>query len=154
MVKVIIFDALIANQDRHCENWGVIQREGLVRFAPIFDNGASLGFNYNEDQVQLLVNDKRRFEAFTNRGNSIIGINQRKRPKVKELLSKVNFMFPVIVEEEIARLKGLQYDNVKHILELIPVCIMSDLKKHWVEKLLMYRKDWLLNWYEGELNYE
>lgn len=41
----LAFDALIGNTDRHQENWGFILSPSLgkMRFAPLFDNGTSLG---------------------------------------------------------------------------------------------------------------
>lgn len=46
---VFLFDAIIGNSDRHQDNWGVLKwrdRETgapICRFAPAYDNGASLG---------------------------------------------------------------------------------------------------------------
>lgn len=44
----LVFDAWIANTDRHHENWGVLidRRDGRTRLAPSFDHGSSLGFNF------------------------------------------------------------------------------------------------------------
>lgn len=44
-VDIPIFDALIANNDRHCDNWGLLSSSKGYRLAPIYDNGSSLGFN-------------------------------------------------------------------------------------------------------------
>jgi hypothetical protein len=42
----LILDALVANRDRHEENWGVLRDpEGRVTLAPSYDHGNSLGFN-------------------------------------------------------------------------------------------------------------
>ncbi|MEI2341595.1 HipA domain-containing protein [Priestia megaterium] len=152
IVRVIIFDALIGNQDRHCENWGVIQKGGEIRLTPIYDNGASLGFSNKEDKVKKMLENPNMFSAFTNRGKSIIGISSKKKPKIKALLSEIYALFPDVVSEEVERLYYLQTEEIKHILEIIPLDIMSETYKTWVERLLIYRKDWIINWYEGELN--
>lgn len=41
----LMFDAVIGNTDRHQENWGFIYSPNFqkLRFAPLFDNGTSLG---------------------------------------------------------------------------------------------------------------
>lgn len=39
---MFLFDAILANRDRHEGNWGFVKKKGTVSFAPIFDNGASL----------------------------------------------------------------------------------------------------------------
>lgn len=46
--KLITFDFIIGNEDRHLNNFGIIRDAtdlGKVSFAPIFDSGASFGFN-------------------------------------------------------------------------------------------------------------
>ncbi|MGI4794904.1 MAG: hypothetical protein ACRYG8_12680, partial [Janthinobacterium lividum] len=47
--KVIAFDALIGNTDRHPDNWGLLTTSGGASantfwFAPAYDNGTSLGY--------------------------------------------------------------------------------------------------------------
>jgi len=44
--KLLLFDALIGNTDRHQENWGIIHSPGQtppITLSPLFDNGTSLG---------------------------------------------------------------------------------------------------------------
>ncbi|MFT3871401.1 MAG: HipA domain-containing protein [Nocardioides sp.] len=42
----LILDALVANRDRHEENWAVLRSsDGVVTLAPSYDHGNSLGFN-------------------------------------------------------------------------------------------------------------
>jgi hypothetical protein len=143
IVKIIVFDAFIANQDRHCENWGVIQDANTIRFAPIFDNGASLGFNSAEERIKLMLKDDMMFKSFTNRANSLIKIGEREKTKVKLLITHLYTKHPDVVSEEIARLDHLQIEDLRHILNTIPLEVMSEVQKQWVEKLLIYRRNWL-----------
>ncbi len=39
---MFLFDAVLGNRDRHEGNWGFIKRNGITKFAPIYDNGNSL----------------------------------------------------------------------------------------------------------------
>lgn len=50
LAKMLSFDALILNTDRHFHNIGVIcnTKTDTYRFAPVFDNGNSLLSNYTE----------------------------------------------------------------------------------------------------------
>ena len=49
----LFLDALVANRDRHEENWGVLRDpEGRVTLAPSYDHGNSLGFNLT-DKVRI-----------------------------------------------------------------------------------------------------
>lgn len=45
----LILDALVANRDRHEQNWGVLRAPGgQVTLAPSYDHGNSLGFNLED----------------------------------------------------------------------------------------------------------
>lgn len=64
-MDALAFDALIGNTDRHQENWGFIYSPSLekLRFAPLFDNGTSLGQDrfphlvdtWSEDQLNQYI---------------------------------------------------------------------------------------------------
>jgi hypothetical protein len=55
----LVLDALVANRDRHEENWGVLRDPGdRVTLAPSFDHGNSLGFNLpDENKLRELDQD-------------------------------------------------------------------------------------------------
>jgi len=152
-ISMIVFDALIGNQDRHCENWGIIQTRDTIRLTPFFDNGSSLGFNKTEGRMDKMFKDERMFKAFTNKARSLIGVEKIKKPRVKVLLSQLQKLFPTIFKNELLRLESLQEAAVVHILETIENEAMSDIQKKWVLKLVMYRKKWLLDLLKGETDH-
>ena len=41
-MKILIFDALVGEQDRHEENWGIIRKDGTYKLSPLYDNGDNL----------------------------------------------------------------------------------------------------------------
>ena len=51
MVGYLAFDALIANTDRHHENWAVVRRGRQAFLAPTYDHAASLGRNETERRM-------------------------------------------------------------------------------------------------------
>ena len=54
----MILDALVANQDRHEENWavlGALVKDVPDRLAPSFDHGGALGYNLTDDKRCLLL---------------------------------------------------------------------------------------------------
>lgn len=56
--KLIIFDALVGNNDRHFFNWGVVRSiEGRFQpyFSPIYDTARGLFWNYSEDKLTDIV---------------------------------------------------------------------------------------------------
>jgi len=58
LVKLIIYDALVGNNDRHFFNWGVVRSiEGRFQpcFSPIYDTARGLFWNYSEDKLKEIV---------------------------------------------------------------------------------------------------
>jgi hypothetical protein len=153
-IKMLIFDALIANQDRHCENWGVIQNKNGIRLAPFFDNGSSLGFNLTEERISRMLQDKNMFQAFTRRSKTLISVDDgTKKPKILIVLRKVYNQYPGLMIQELKRLNRLTETKVNCIVNEVPSSIMSSLYKEWVQKLIFYRMNWLENeWNEENQN--
>lgn len=54
--KMLMFDFIIGNYDRHLNNFGVLANSDMTEmvFAPIFDNGSSLLNQYNNDDLMNL----------------------------------------------------------------------------------------------------
>jgi hypothetical protein len=76
--RTLAFDALIGNTDRHPENWGLLRRSspggGLQSwsFAPVFDNGTSLGYEIPEDRLAV-ASEPARLAAYIKRGRHHCG---------------------------------------------------------------------------------
>jgi len=54
-VAMILFDAIVGNNDRHFYNWGVIHdvyNETTPRFSPIYDTARGLFWNETEDKIR------------------------------------------------------------------------------------------------------
>ncbi|MGK2874260.1 MAG: hypothetical protein ACSLEW_01300 [Nocardioides sp.] len=65
----LVLDALVANRDRHEENWGVLRDPaGRVTLAPSYDHGNSLGFNLQDDRRLLELNRDPQLERWASRG--------------------------------------------------------------------------------------
>ena len=114
--KMIICDFILANKDRHFNNFGVIRNVETLKFekaAPLFDNGCSLWFDendmyvgeffltkpfeeYEKTQVSLVRNfewfDIQKLEGFTNEVKEILLSNkllsQERIDKIIEQIKK------------------------------------------------------------------
>lgn len=72
--NMIVFDFIVNNTDRHLKNFAFIEKDDKLRFAPIYDNGLSLGshlddydlLNENIDDLLLDADYAKCFES-TNR---------------------------------------------------------------------------------------
>lgn len=65
VIKILTFDALLGNSDRHQENWGVIYHvnhafqaydinDVKCSFSPAFDNGTSMGHEISEEKFDVI----------------------------------------------------------------------------------------------------
>ena len=88
ILKMIIFDILIGNSDRHPSNWGIIIHVDTFKgvesnFCPLYDNGSSLCAYVNEEDIENILKDKMRFGALIDtKSQSAIGW-KIKRPTFK-----------------------------------------------------------------------
>lgn len=58
LIKLIIFDALVGNNDRHFFNWGVVRSiDGSFQpyFSPVYDTARGLFWNYSEAKLTDIV---------------------------------------------------------------------------------------------------
>ena len=92
-LKIVIFDFLIGNTDRHQSNWAVLQKGDNIKICPIYDNGSSLCCYVMGDKIKsYLGNDIVRLNSLVDtKSRSRIRIDkyQRKEPTHYELLKYV-----------------------------------------------------------------
>jgi hypothetical protein len=84
-MRMLFFDALVGNNDRHMYNWGVIRDvfgNNLASFSPIYDSARGLLWNEKENKIKEIVNDRLRFDIFIkkycNNSKPKIGIEDKK----------------------------------------------------------------------------
>ena len=61
LVKLLLFDAMVGNNDRHFYNWAVIQsfdRRKTVCFSPAYDTARGLFWNSSDEQLLMRVRQK------------------------------------------------------------------------------------------------
>ena len=66
-VKLLIFDAIVGNSDRHFYNWGVItdiEGNKSPQFAPIYDTARGLFWNEKEEKIRKLCTDSSSKDTF------------------------------------------------------------------------------------------
>lgn len=70
LVYLIIFDAIVGNNDRHFFNWGVIRsldNSTKPRFSPVYDTARGLFWNYSESKLQDIVEINRTIDSHIRR---------------------------------------------------------------------------------------
>lgn len=115
LVRVIAFDAIVGNNDRHFYNWGVIRpvkKSGKKpKFAPIYDSARGLLWNESEENIV------RRYNSLQEGGKKINKYIEEAKPRISiEANSEVNHF------ELVAFI--IQYD--KRFREVIAPLITAD----------------------------
>lgn len=141
-----VFDAFIGNQDRHCDNWGIIRSRETFELAPLYDNGCSLGHLVRDEDIPDILRDEEQFLGFIRRGKSMIGLPGRKKPKYLDLLTHIQMKYPNEVLKNLARLESLTDSAMIAFLNEVPDAYMSAIKKDFVHILINKRKKWIFNW--------
>lgn len=153
-VGYLMLDALISNQDRHSENWGMIVTvNGTSHLAVSFDHGASLGRNESDERrQQILSNAPGGFtvEKYVLRAKSHF---YHANAKLKTLdafmhFAKWNTNAALIW---INQLKMLNDDDIWAIIDKVPENRMSEMSKRFTYEVIRCNKINILR-LEEEIN--
>lgn len=71
--RMLLFDILVGNNDRHFYNWGVIRDLGQKenpRFSPVFDSARGIFWNRSDKVIADIVSDKSRLEKLISKYES------------------------------------------------------------------------------------
>lgn len=138
-LKMLVFDAIIGNSDRHQGNWGFIvtvkapadnrsiiakllrkpdktEQAALSEYvmAPIYDSGCCLGREFNDSQLSDRLNDKNRLESFLRKGLAELRIDAESNGKLSHFdllrrLSEWNESYAEIIKGAIEETQS-RYD--------------------------------------------
>lgn len=96
--KMIIFDVLIGNSDRHHSNWAIKHKRETINnmkiitldLCSLYDNGSSLCAYEDNNDLNIFFKDKMKFEALINtKSKSAIGWQNERPIRQFELLKKL-----------------------------------------------------------------
>ena len=146
-VKIMIFDALIGEQDRHEENWGITEKQGENFISPLYDNGDSLLREFrNPANAQKYYDGIKDFNAYIDRSQTIIYKEDNKsKYKHFELIKYLYDNFPQYVIPEINNLKKLTDEIIEELVNKIPDELLTNEHKKYIIMYLIRRRDILLN---------
>ena len=155
-IRIMVFDALIGEQDRHEENWGITEKNGKYSISPLYDNGDSLLREFkNKDMLKNFQNGERNFDAYIKRSKTLIyKEDKKKRYKHFELIDFLNKNYHEIVKTEIDNLNKLADNDIDLIVNRIPSELLTNGQKEYIICYLRKRRDILLNKIKGDENNE
>jgi hypothetical protein len=173
IIKMIVFDAIIGNTDRHQENWAIINQYVLEklpgfnkevsvlkysRFAPIYDSGSSLGRELQESRIDELLASDNKLKLYVAKGSSEIHWNSKKISHfelIEQLLHthyKGTIVDCIVSVQKLFNKTNLQ-EIVNHIDDKVPEKLtqykIPDNRKRLIMKLITLRIEKLIELNEG-----
>lgn len=151
-VKLLIFDALTGNNDRHHFNWGIItevmEDKGKTRFSPIYDTARGLFWSTSDAQIdvwsknpQQVVSQIRKYAEGAKPQTGWDSAGNINHFQLIELLAKEARFTPFIA-------KMRQQSNADKIFRLIDtdfICLMTPQRRHLIKKYIQTRFERLQN---------
>lgn len=154
ILKIMIFDCLIGNSDRHHSNWGVSpyiknsngERYLRLKLCPLYDNGSSLCAYENENDIEIFFKDKMKFEALINtKSKSAIGWENERHIKHFELLRKLKENKYALVIPYIKKIENnVNETNIDKILNQFESSIISENMKKLLRMYILERRKRML----------
>ncbi|MBQ7802767.1 HipA domain-containing protein [Candidatus Saccharibacteria bacterium] len=146
-IRIMFFDALIGETDRHEENWGILRTyddgKVLLEISPLYDNGCSLLREFkNYTFASKYYDGARKLEDYINRGTVILrNAETGKCFKHFELISKLKDENPTTLRKESEKLNLLDNDTINRIVDYIPDELMIEKHKTIVKQYIKLRKE-------------
>ena len=136
----MILDALIANRDRHEQNWAVLMPALLseaVRLAPSYDHASSLGYNLRDPKRVRCVAERSRLEAWSDNGTAYRFEYSGKPPTLVSHAAKaIDLCTPEGADWWRAQVNDCTLDVVQEALRDRAIVEMSDLASKFANDLL------------------
>ena len=145
----LLLDAWIANQDRHHENWGVINHDEKIYLAPTYDHAASMGQNETDSKRKELLTTKdqgRHISRYIEKARSAIYLNKSEQ---KPMLTLAVFQQLATKRPEAARLwlqrlGDISPEQCQNVFNRIPQSEISETAIEFAMTLLELNKKRLL----------
>ena len=161
--KIVIFDILIGNSDRHHSNWAILSKGTVYTtpenvmdilfnydICPLYDNGSSLCAYEDNNNLEIFFKDKMKFEALVNtKSKSAIGWENERPIRHFELLKKIKDNAYELTVQYIEKIKtNINEENIDKILNEFNNNIISIDMKKLLKMYLLERRKRMLEIYD------
>lgn len=148
-LRIILFDALVGERDRHAGNWGITVRTGgsgpISEISPIYDTANCLLLHFqNEEYMDKNTKDDATFRDFINK-NHLALYTDNFSGNYTPPLAVVDYLlrgYPDFMYEEARRLKrNLKDGTIERILAKMPEGRMPEKRKEYIIKFVKMQRD-------------
>ncbi len=149
-VGYLMLDALVGNQDRHFENWGLVSISNTgVFLAPTYDHASSLGRNETDQRREVMLNTRDKgqsVEAYVKRAKSMMYPSSgvlKKLPTIEAFL-KASEIAPIGAHYWLKKLEALSEEDFDTILKQVPDETISFWGREFAKAMLVENRKRLL----------
>lgn len=141
-MKIMVFDALVGETDRHAENWGITKDSTGYKLSPLYDNGTNLLRNFkNEAYAEKFYNGIKSFDIYIKKAESLIFKDDHSgHYRLHELIRYLYAKYPEQITNEIKNLEKLTSDKIIEIVNKIPDELLTEQHKKFIIIYLNERK--------------
>lgn len=143
-LRIVFFDALVGERDRHIGNWGITKKNGRHSISPLYDTANCLLIHFQDISYRnKILSNKDGFENFVSKNKLAIykddgsGNYVPTTSAIDYLLDK----YPNFTLKQIKKLKKLKDAIIYNIVNRIPNTRMDDELKMYICKFLIKQRD-------------
>ena len=136
--NMFVVDTLIGNVDRHLSNWGVIEENENIYFSNVYDCGSSLHPLLSDEEMQEIIKNKTKFKETVfsiypiyKYDNKKLTYNEFYNKNIEDLNNSLLRIYPRI-----------NMENINKIIDKTP---MSEIRKQFLKKSILFRKENILD---------
>lgn len=145
-IAMNLYDILIGNQDRHSYNWQILFKGEEILFAPLYDNGASLGWQLSDSYLQTMLNDERKMSAYLRKMKVKAGLLEDKFPRLKatDVLNNLLTLYPIEIKEIANRMIQFDWENYFAYIDDFP--LITEIRKEFLKEFIQFRMNKLIQY--------
>lgn len=145
-----IFDILIGNQDRHPMNWQILFKEDDFFMGPLYDNGASLGWQLSDGQLKIMLENEQKMNSYFLRTKVKAGFFENTSPPLKALdvIEYLSLHYQNEIFKIVNKLKTFNWDQYRLFIKQLP--LISDVRKEFLVRFVEYRLEKIIEMLEGK----
>lgn len=136
---MFVVDTLLANKDRHLNNWGFLDSEFGLKFSPVYDCGSCLHALMDDERCEKMLLDSTEFK------NEAFNVYSAYKYKGKRINCAEFFQNPIApLRAAVLRIvPRIDMGKIADIVAETPY--MSDVRKEFLTKSLAMRKELILD---------
>lgn len=143
-IEMLVFDVFIGNQDRHPFNWMILFFNNKIKFSPIYDNGASLGFRFDDEKLTEMKSNVTKLNKYVRNARVKAGLFERGNVKARDLLTYIQSCYPNELRESAQKLENFDIDRYNQYIQ--SNVLLSEAQKKWLKLIIPARKKKILEW--------